>query len=51
MEFAAGGDMFEYVLGHKQSEQRGLLEPQVRHFFQQLMTGLGFAHELGIANR
>ena len=43
--------MFEYMLNHKESEAKGLTEPAVRHFFQQLMTGLGFAHELGIANR
>ena len=51
MEFAAGGDMFDYVCKHKLDDQHGLPEDHARHFFQQLMVGLGFAHELGIANR
>lgn len=52
MEFAAGGDMFEYVIQHKSQEaNQGLPEGAVRHFFQELIIGLGFAHELGIANR
>ena len=52
MEFAGGGDMFEYVLTHKQSTPgQGLPEDAARWFFQQLMLALEFCHELGIANR
>ena len=52
MEFAGGGDMFEYVLTHKQATPgQGLPEDAARWFFQQLMLALEFCHELGIANR
>ena len=52
MEFAAGGDMFEYVIKHKLPEHgQGLREDSARAFFQQLMIALEFCHELGIANR
>lgn len=52
MEFAGGGDMFEYVLTHKQpTPGQGLPEDAARWFFQQLMLALEFCHELGIANR
>lgn len=52
MEFAAGGDMFEYVIRNKaQVHGQGLKEADARGFFQQLMVALEFCHELGIANR
>lgn len=52
MEFAAGGDMFEYVIRNKApSHGEGLREDDARGFFQQLLVALEFCHELGIANR
>lgn len=52
MEFAAGGDMFEYVIRHKApTHGEGLKEDDARGFFQQLLIALEFCHELGIANR
>ena len=53
MEFAPGGDMFEYVLTHRVPGPgpTGLAEPDARHFFQQLVCAVEFAHELGVANR
>ncbi|KAK9827959.1 hypothetical protein WJX81_001199, partial [Elliptochloris bilobata] len=52
MEYAAGGDMFEYVIKHKlPAHGQGLLEHAARTFFQQLVVALEFCHELGIANR
>lgn len=52
MEFAAGGDMFEYVIKNKGSGPgEGLKEDVARHFFQQLILALDFCQKLGIANR
>ena len=52
MEYAAGGDMFEYVIRHKMPQHgQGLAEDSARAFFQQLIIALDFCHELGIANR
>ena len=52
MEFAAGGDMFEYVIKQKMPQHgQGLVEDSARAFFQQLIIALDFCHELGIANR
>lgn len=52
MEFAAGGDMFEYVIKHKGSAPgEGLPEDVARGFFQQLILALDFCQKLGIANR
>ncbi|KAL3130826.1 hypothetical protein ABBQ38_000161 [Trebouxia sp. C0009 RCD-2024] len=52
MEYAPGGDLFEYVLKHKASVAcQGLPEDTARWFFQQMMVALDFCHELGIANR
>ncbi|KAK9808869.1 hypothetical protein WJX72_005481 [[Myrmecia] bisecta] len=53
MEFAAGGDMFDYVIKHKAQGVTGvgLPEDTARWFFQQLIVALDFCHELGIANR
>ncbi len=52
MEYAAGGDMFEYVIKQKLPHHgQGLVESSARAFFQQLIIALEFCHELGIANR
>lgn len=52
MEYASGGDMFEYVIKHKLPHHgQGLLEDSARAFYQQLIIALEFCHELGIANR
>jgi len=46
MEFAAGGDMFEYVV-----KKNGLREDEARWFFQQLIVGMDYCHNLGVVNR
>ena len=52
MEYAPGGDLFEYVLKNKGSVAcQGLPEDTARWFFQQMMVALDFCHDLGIANR
>ena len=53
MEYAPGGDMFEWVLTHRVPGPvpAGLPEADARHFFQQLVCAVEFAHELGVANR
>ncbi len=40
MEFAPGGDMFEYVV-----KKNGLREDEARWFFQQLIVGLDYCHK------
>lgn len=47
MEYAAGGDLFEYTLRHNGH----INENQARHIFQQLMSAVGFCHSVGIVNR
>jgi serine/threonine-protein kinase SRK2 len=39
MEYAPGGDMFEYVV-----RKNGLREEEARWFFQQLIVGLDYCH-------
>ena len=52
MEYARGGDLFEYVLQHKAPRHgEGIAEESVRWFFVELMVAVQFCHELGIANR
>lgn len=46
MEFAPGGDMFEYVV-----KKNGLREDEARWFFQQLIVGLDYCHKMGVVNR
>lgn len=46
MEFASGGDMFEYVV-----KKNGLREEEARWFFQQLIVGLDYCHRMGVVNR
>ena len=52
MEYANGGDMFDYVIKNKGSGPgEGLPEEVERGFFQQLILALDFCQKLGIANR
>ncbi|EIE18357.1 kinase-like protein [Coccomyxa subellipsoidea C-169] len=52
MEYASGGDMFDYVIKNKGSGPgEGLHEDLARGFFQQLILALDFCQKLGIANR
>ena len=52
MEYASGGDLFEYVLQHKAPVHgEGIPEASACWFFTQLMVAVEFCHELGIANR
>ena len=46
MEYADGGDMFDYVL-----KRGGLQEHEARWFFQQLIVATDFIHQIGLANR
>ena len=46
MEYADGGDMFDYVL-----KRGGLREHEARWFFQQLIVATDFIHQMGLANR
>ena len=46
MEYAAGGDMFEYVV-----RKGGLRENEARWFFQQLLVAVDYIHRMGVANR
>jgi len=46
MEFAPGGDMFEYVV-----KKNGLKEEEARWFFQQLIVGMDYCHRMGVVNR
>lgn len=41
MEYAPGGDMFEYVV-----RKNGLKEEEARWFFQQLIVGLDYCHRM-----
>lgn len=49
MEYAQGGDLFNYTLGHRPHGR--LAEQQARWIFQQLIIGLDYCHRRGIANR
>lgn len=46
MEYAPGGDMFEYVV-----KKNGLKEDEARWFFQQLIVSIDYCHRMGVANR
>ena len=41
MEYAAGGDMFEYVV-----RKGGLRENEARWFFQQLIVAVDYIHRM-----
>ena len=46
LELIGGGELFDFVaLGG------ALSEPQARHFFKQLLEGLGHMHDRGFAHR
>ncbi|KAK9915501.1 hypothetical protein WJX75_000010 [Coccomyxa subellipsoidea] len=49
MEFAQGGDLFRYVLRHQPICR--LSEPKAKWIFQQLIIGLDYCHQRGVANR
>ncbi|KAK9918091.1 hypothetical protein WJX75_001144 [Coccomyxa subellipsoidea] len=49
MEYAQGGDLFNYTLGHRPHGR--LAEQQARWIFQQLIIGLDYSHRRGVANR
>lgn len=52
MEFAAGGDLREYLEDYRAAHgEAGLPEADARWFFQQLILGLDFCHQLGIAHQ
>ena len=52
MEYASGGDMFEFFVRNKAfANGLGLAEDLARWFFQQLIIALDFTHKKGIANR
>ncbi len=44
MEYAAGGDMFQYV-----KQRGGLEEAEARWFFQQLIIGMDYCHKMARA--
>ena len=46
MEYANGGDSFEYV-----RKKGGLGESEARWFFQQLVVALDYCHRKGVINR
>lgn len=46
MEYANGGDSFEYV-----RKKGGLHENEARWFFQQLIVALDYCHRKGVINR
>jgi serine/threonine-protein kinase SRK2 len=46
MEYAEGGDMFDYVL-----KRGGLREHEARWFFQQVIVATDYVHQMGMANR
>lgn len=46
MEYANGGDTFDYVV-----QQKGIHEPQARWLFQQLIIAIDYCHRKGIVNR
>jgi serine/threonine-protein kinase SRK2 len=46
MEYAEGGDMFDYVL-----KRGGLREREARWFFQQLIVATDYIHQMELANR
>ena len=45
-EFAKGGELYQYV-----ADSGYFTEPQARFFFHQIVEGLGFIHENGMAHR
>lgn len=51
-EYAAGGDLADYIDRHQaKHQQAGLTEANALWLFHQLVTGVNFCHQMGIANR
>ncbi|GAB9466627.1 Camk protein kinase [Globisporangium polare] len=48
MDFCEQGDLYSYLEGH---EERKLDEPLARHFFRQILLGVQFLHQHGVAHR
>uniref|UniRef100_A0A7S0RGD7 Protein kinase domain-containing protein n=1 Tax=Pyramimonas obovata TaxID=1411642 RepID=A0A7S0RGD7_9CHLO len=48
MEYASGGDLFNAV---QEAKGHRLSESTARYFFQQLMSGLGYMHNMGMCHR
>lgn len=46
MEYAPGGDLFEYVV-----KKKGLKEEEARWFFQQLIIAIDYCHRMVIATK
>lgn len=49
MEYAAGGDLFEYVMGDQ--KRRKLGEKEVRRLFVQVVAGLAYCHRHFVVHR
>ena len=46
MEYASGGELFDFIVKRKK-----LKEPEACKFFQQIICGIEYLHELGIVHR
>jgi len=46
MEYASGGELFDYIV-----ENTRLPEKEACKFFQQIISGIEYLHELGIVHR
>ncbi|KAL0055292.1 hypothetical protein WJX82_010289 [Trebouxia sp. C0006] len=50
-EYAPGGDLVDFIERHNTAHDRALMESEARRLFQQLIVGVDFCHQMGIANR
>jgi len=41
MEYAAGGELFDYIVAHKRVRDR-----EARHFFRQIVSALDYCHSV-----
>jgi len=46
MEYASGGELFEYIVKRKR-----LKEPEASKFLKQLICGVDYIHQCGICHR
>lgn len=46
MEYASGGELFEYIVKRKK-----LKEQEAVRFFQQIISGIEYIHKSGICHR
>lgn len=46
MEYASGGELFDYIVSNGR-----LPEEEARKYFQQIISGVAYCHEFGIAHR